>query len=151
MAKKDIIKTFIDEICSKPPMRKYPTNKLVCNHIDEIWSTDLADFLDYKTSNNKGIRYMFIINDNFSKFVWAIPLKNKNIKTITHNFSNVLTKSKRKPLKTESDRGGEWYKSGFRKFLNAKNVQHYSRFTNKGPSIAERAIRTIGNLLKTRV
>ena len=103
MVKNDNIITFIDEICSKTPMRKYPTNKLVCNHIDEIWSTDLADFLDYKTSNNEGIRYIFIINDKFSEFVWAISLKNKFSKTITDEFSNVLTKSKRKPIKVESD------------------------------------------------
>ena len=32
-------------------------------------SFDLADFLDYKTSNNKGFRYIFIIIDNFSKYV----------------------------------------------------------------------------------
>ena len=31
----------------------YSTNKIVYNHFDEIWSIDLADFLDYKTSNNK--------------------------------------------------------------------------------------------------
>ena len=29
-----------------------------------------------------------------------------------------------------------------------KNIHHYSKFTDKGPSIAERFIRTIGNLLK---
>ena len=29
MAKKDRIKTFIDEIYSRPPMKNYPTNKIV--------------------------------------------------------------------------------------------------------------------------
>ena len=33
----------------------------------------------------------------------------------------------------------------------AKNIQHYSRFTDKGPSIAERVIRTVRNLLKKPV
>ena len=56
MVKKDLIKMFIDEIYPKPPMKNYPTNKIVYNHIDEIWSIDLADMIDYKTSNNKGIR-----------------------------------------------------------------------------------------------
>ena len=32
--------------------------------------------------------------------------------------------------------------------MKTKNIHHYSRFTNKGPSIAERVIRTIRNLLK---
>ena len=35
--------------------------------------------------------------------------------------------------------------------MKSKNIQHYSRFTDKGPSIAERVIRTIRNLLKKPV
>ena len=77
MLKQDFTKIFIDEIYSKPPRRNYPTNKIIYNHIDEIWSIDLADMIDYKISNNKGYRYIIIINDNFSKYLWAIPLKNK--------------------------------------------------------------------------
>ena len=40
-----------------------------------IWSIDLADMIDYKYSNNKGYRYIFVIFDDFSKNLWAIPLK----------------------------------------------------------------------------
>ena len=148
---KDKIKIFIDEIYSKPPMRNYPTNKIVYNHIDEIWSIDLADMIDYKISNNKGFRYIFIVIDNFTKYLWAIPLKNKYSQTITNEFSNILTTSKRKPLKLESDRGTEFYNSIFQSFLRNKNIQHYSRFTDKGPSIAERVIRTVRNLIKKPV
>ena len=42
--KKDLTKIFIDEIYSKAPLRNYPTSKIIYNHIDEIWSIDLADF-----------------------------------------------------------------------------------------------------------
>ena len=149
--KRDLTKIFVDEIYSKPHIKNYPTNKIIYNHIDEIWSIDLADFSDYKTSNNKGYRYIFIIIDNFSKNLWAIPLKNKYGQTITNDFSNILTTSKRKPLKLESDRGAEFYNNIFQNFKKLKNIQHYSRYTDKGPSIAERVIRTIRNLLKKPV
>ena len=103
-------------------MRNYPTNKIVYNHIDEIWSINLTDFLDYKISNNKGFRYIFIIIDNFSKYLWAILLKNKKSQTITTEFSKILTKTKRDPLKLESDRGSEWYNSVFENFLKSKKT-----------------------------
>ena len=61
------------------------------------------------------------------------------------------TKSKRKPLKIESDRGKEWYNSIFQNLLKSKNIHHYSRYTDKGPSVCERVIRTIRNLLKKPV
>ena len=89
--------------------KKYPTNEIIYNHIDEIWSIDLADMIDYKISNNKGYRYIFNINDNYSKYLWAILLKNKYSQTITDEFPNILTTSKRKPLRLENDRGREWY------------------------------------------
>ena len=39
----------------------------------------------------------------------------------------------------------------FQKFLKNKNIHHYSRFTDKGPSIAERIIRTIRKIWKKPV
>ena len=151
MTKKVNIKIFIDEFYSKPPIKNYSTNKIVYMHIDEIWSIDLADFLDYKISNNKGFRNTFVIVDFFSKHLWAIPLKNKFSQTITNEFSIIITTSKRKSLRIESDRGSVFYISIFENFLKAKNIHHFSRFTDKGSSIAERVIRTIRNLSKKAV
>ena len=84
--KKDLTKTFIDEIYSSPPKKNYPTNKIIYNHIDQIWSVDLADMIDYKISNNKGYRYIFIIIDIFSKYLFAIPFKKNLVKLSQTNF-----------------------------------------------------------------
>ena len=149
--RRDLTKIFIDEIYSKSPKGNYPTKKIGYNHIDEIWSIDLADMIDSKISNKKGFRYIFVIIDNLSKHTRCIPLKTKNSQTITNEFLNTLTSSKRSPLKLESDREKEWYNSIFQNFLKIKNIQHYSRFNDKGPSIAERVIRTIRSLLKKPV
>ena len=108
MIKRDLNKIFIDEIYSSPPRKNYPTNKIAYDHIDEIWSIELADMIDYKISNNKGFRYIFIIIANYSNYLWAIPLKNKYSQTITNEFPNIITTSKRSPLKIESDRGTEF-------------------------------------------
>ena len=37
--------------------------------------------------------------DDFLKRIWCIPLKNENSKTVTHAVSNILSTSKRSPLK----------------------------------------------------
>ena len=94
MAKKDLINIFIDETNSKARMRIYKTNKIIYSQIYEIWSIDLADMIDYKISNNKGFRYIFVIIDNFSKNLWCVPLINKNYKTVTDIFSIILKTSK---------------------------------------------------------
>ena len=69
--------------------------------------------IDYKISINKGYRYIFVIIDIFSKYLWAVPVKIKYSQTITNEFSKILTTSKRKPLKIESDRRTEFYNSIF--------------------------------------
>ena len=107
--------------------------------------------VDYKISTNKRFSQIFMIIDNLSKYLLSIPLKNKYSQSITNEFSNILTTSKRKLLKIESDRGSEFYNSIFQNFLKTKNFQHYSRFTDKGPLIAERVLRLVGNLLKKPV
>ena len=75
-------------------MRKCSTKKKIYNLINEFWSVDLADMIDYKISNNKGFRYIFLIIDSFSIYVWAIPLKTKNNQAITQEFSSFLSTSK---------------------------------------------------------
>ena len=67
-------------------MKIYPTNKILYNHIDEIWSIDLADMFNFKISNNGGFGYLFIIIDNFSKILWCIPPKNRGSQTCNRNI-----------------------------------------------------------------
>ena len=80
------IKIFIIEIYSKRPRQSYPTNKTDVYHIDDTWSLDILDLKYYGPKNNRDYRYVLVIIDNFSKFGWTVPLKNKNAQTIKHSF-----------------------------------------------------------------
>ena len=59
------------------------------------------------------IDFIFVLIDIFRKYLWAIPLEIIYSQKITQEFSNFLTTSKRSPLKLESERGSEFYKSFF--------------------------------------
>ena len=142
------IKIFLNEIFSKPPKKNYATNKTDICHIDEIWSLDILDLKDYGPKNNRGYRYVLVTIDNFSKYGWTVPLKNKNAQTIKDSFENILINSKRKPNLIESDRGKEFYNNIFQDFLNKYNIKLYSRNSSYGAVFAERFNRTIRDLLK---
>ena len=142
------IKIFINEIYSKPPKRNYATNKTDVYFIDDIWSLDILDLKDYGPKNNRGYRYVLVTIDNFSKFGWTIPLKNKNAQTIKDSFENIIINSKRKPNLIETDRGKEFYNNIFQDFLNKNNIKLYSRNSSYGAVFAERFNRTIRDLLK---
>ena len=142
------IKIFINEIYSKPPKRNYATNKTDVYFIDEIWSLDILDLKDYGSENNRGYRYVLVIIDNFSKFGWTVPLKNKNAQTIKDSFEKIIISSKRKPNLIESDRGKEFDNNLFQDFLNKNTIKIYSRNSSYGAVFAERFNRTIRDLLK---
>ena len=142
------IKIFINEIYSKPPKKNYITNKTNVYYIDDIWCLDILDLKDYGPKNNRGYRYVLVIIDNFSKFGWTIPLKNKNAQTIKDSFENILVNSKRKPNLIETDRGKKFYNNIFQEFLNKNNIKLYSRNSSYGAVFAERFNRTIRDLLK---
>ena len=145
------IKIFINEIYSKPPKKNYDTNKTDVYYIDDIWSLDILDLKEYGSGNNRGYRYVLVIIDNFSKYGWTIPLKNKNAQKIKDSFENILINSKRKPNLIESDRGKEFYNNIFQDFLNKNNIKLYSRNSSYGAVFAERFNRTIRDLLKRPV
>ena len=148
---KDKIKIFINEFYSKPPMRNNPTNKTLIKSIDDTWSSDLLDMNDYGPKNNRGYRYILVVIDNFSKFGWTIPLKNKYSESITDAFSQIIKTSKRKPNLLETDDGKEYVNKIFNDFLKKNNIKKYSRYTDEGAVFAERFNRTIRNLLKKPV
>ena len=142
------IKIVINGIYSKPPKRNYITNKTNVYHIDDVGSLDILDLKDYGPENNRGYRYVLVTIDNFSKYGWTIPLKNKNAQTIKDPFENILISSKRKPNLIESDRGKEFYNNTFQDFLNKNDIKLYSRNSSYGAVFAERFNRTIRDLLK---
>ena len=144
-------KLFINEIFSKGPRKSYPTNKTDVYQIDDIWSLDILDLKDYGPENNRGYRYVLVIIDNFSKFGFTVPLKNKNAQAIIDSFKNILINSKRKPNLIESDRGKEFNNNIFQDFLNKNNIKISSRNTSLGAIFAERFNRTIRDLLKKPV
>ena len=119
--------------------------------IDDTWSSDLAVMTDYNVKKNKGHKYILVIIDNFSKFLWTVPLKTKNAQIITDEFQNIIKTSKRSPKNLHTDRGTEYYNKNFNSLLKLNDINHYSTYDEKGSAISERVIRTIRNLLKKPV
>ena len=101
---------------------------------------------------------MWVI-DNFSKYVWVVPSKDKQDVSIVNTFQKILNdsasseaKSKRrrqsqskvrKPNRIWVDKGSEFYNNYFKKWLRDSNIKMYS-IHNEGKSVvAERFIRTL--------
>ena len=119
--------------------------------VDDTWSSDLLDMIDYGPENNRSYGYILVVIDNFSKIGWTIPMKNKYAQSMTGAFSEIIKSSNRKPNLLETDNGKEYVYKIFTELLNNINIKWYYRYTDKAAVFAERFIRTKGNLLKNPV
>ena len=99
---------------------------------------------------NKGIKYLLCAIDLFSKYVWAVPIKDKKGTGIVNAFKKILSDStefhsNRKPNKIWVDQGGEFYNKDFKDFLKINNIEMYSTYNEGKSVVAERFIKTLKN------
>ena len=92
---------------------------------------------------NKGIRYLLCAIDLFSKYVFAVYLKDKKGTTFVNAFQSILQNSKRKPNKTWVDQGSEFHNTHFKKWLKENNIEMYSAHNEGKSVVTERFIRTL--------
>ena len=126
----------------KPIIRKFKKRKVYSGFKDNIWGADLAD-MQLIIKFNKGIKYLLCVIDIFTKYAWAIPLKDKKGVSIVDAFQKILDDSNRKPNKIWVDKGSEVYNSFFKKWLKDNDIEMYSIHNEGNSVIAERFIRTL--------
>jgi len=56
--------------------KNFSKRSVISNGIDEIWATDL-DEMQMFSKWNKGIKYLLMVIDVFSKYGWIKPLRDK--------------------------------------------------------------------------
>ena len=79
----------------KPITRNFQKRSVISNGIDEIWAADLVEMQKF-SKWNKGIKYLLMVIDVFSKYGWIRGLKDKKAETVSKAFGDIF-KSKRKP------------------------------------------------------
>ena len=90
-----------------------------------------------------GFRFLLCVIDNFSKYAWVVPLKNKKGVSIVDAFQKILDMSRRKPNKMWVDKGSEFYNNSFKKWLKDNDIDMYSIYNEGKSVVAERFIRKI--------
>ena len=121
---------------------KFKRRRFIQYGLDDTFATDLAQ-LDQYANENKGFKYILVVIDCFSKYLWTQPIKSKSAKDVTTAMEGILKQSKRIPKKLVSDHGREYYNANFGNLMKKHGIHHYSTFSNLKASIAERVIRTL--------
>lgn len=86
--------------------------------IDYQWEADLADVQNL-SEFNKGIKYLLVIVDVFSRFLWVRCLKDKKAQSVIDAFKDILD-GPRHPKAIRTDKGTEFYNRYLKRYLKEK-------------------------------
>lgn len=124
----------------KPIRKNFKRRRTVIKGLDDLWQSDLGQ-MDMYAGYNKNFKYFLVVIDCFSKFVWALPIKNKTGEEVTKAFETIL--KQRHPQNLQTDQGKEYFNVKFKNLMKKYNINHYNTYSCKKAAIAERVIRTI--------
>ena len=133
-----------------PQITKFRRERRIPLYKDETWSADLIDKSSLSKYNDN-YKFILTVIDIFTKYAWAIPLKNKSGLSITNGFKIVLGEGPqggsespqggfedqhscgfpdRKPEKLWVDRGSEFYNKTFKSLLKEYETELYSTYSD---------------------
>ena len=93
---------------------------------------------------NRGIKYLLMVIDVFSKYGWIRGLKDKKTETVSEAFDDIFERG-RQPKMLWTDKGSEFISKHFKDFLKKKDIKLYHTENEEKSSVVERWNRTMKN------
>ena len=121
--------------------KKFRRNRVMVTGIDDQWEMDLMDMVLYAKENDN-VRYVLLIIDVFSKFIWLRALKNKTGAEVKEAIQDVLNDNRR-PSRVRTDKGKEFLAGTIQRFFKEQDIRHFTSHNELKANISERAIKTI--------
>ena len=117
----------------KPARKNFLQLKTVVKGLDGLWQADLAEFQACAKENN-GYKFILVVVDSLSKFLWLRPIKSKSGPDITDAMCSILNEG-RVPKHLCTDMGKEFYNSQFGALMKKHGINHYSTYSIKKAAI----------------
>ena len=92
--------------------------------IDHLWQIDLAD-VSLIARHNDNHKFILTCIDCFSRYAFAVPVRNKSAVEVKAAFETILNSSDRRPVYLQSDKGTEFTNAIFQSFLRERDILHY--------------------------
>ena len=130
------------------PYRKPPILlKVKVFNPDDIWSADLVEMPPDNLGRSGKYKFILTIIDLYTRYAWAIALKNKTATEVKNAFDSIFKSSKRIPKKLWCDSGKEFYNSTMKQFLKQHNIELYSTMNEGKAVVIERFNRTLKQMM----
>jgi len=129
----------------KPSRKKFERNAIRVYGVDEQFQADLAD-VSMLAHWNGGIHFWLMCICVFSKYAWAVPLRNKSAASVLAGFQQIF--AERKPLALQTDHGTEFTNTIVREYMEKSGVR---QFFTWNPDIKAAVVERLNRTIKEKV
>ena len=139
-----------------PQITKFRRERIIPLYKDETLSADLIDKTSLSKCNNN-YKFILTVIDIFTKYAWAIPLKNKSCLSITNGFKTILSEGSqggsesRNQEKFWVDRCREFYNKTFKSLLKEHETKLYSTYSDLKAVFIEKFNRTFLHIINKSI
>lgn len=144
ITRKDIVQWLSAEeayTVHRRPVRRFPRIPVIVSGLEDQYDADLMMMINLASANEE-YKYVLIVIDVFSRYVWTEPLKLKNEESTLAAFKKVLQRAP-PPRRLRTDKGGEFTGKNIEAFFKKKNITHFVTWNEVKANYAERAIQTL--------
>src|SRR5271156_1787017 len=125
----------------KPVRKRYSTRPYKSSEIDQHWQGDLVEMIQYANVNDS-YRYILTLIDLFSRYAWAVPLRDKTANEVAAAFRQVFAQG-RQPQRLQTDDGRELDNRVVQHLLNIENIRFFTVKFQLKAAVVERFNRTL--------
>ena len=136
-------KQVVNEL-HKAARKNFSRRRVILKGLNDLLQADLVEMIPY-SKENKNYKYLLTVIDAFSKYAWAIPIKQKTGLEVTQAINKIIQQLPSPPRNIQTDDGKEFYNIHFKRLVTKLNINHYSTFSGLKASIVERFNRTLKN------
>ena len=115
---------------------------------NQIWQLDIFILQKY-SKHNKGFKNIICAIDVFTRKVYAVPIKTKNIDDCTTGLNEIITQAGVSPVTIMSDNDSSFKGNVFQKLLSKYNIIHYMNIVgdHHALGIIDRITRTLKSII----
>lgn len=130
----------------KTPRRNFKRLRMYTTGLSNLWEADLMEVQNIASENN-GYRYILVVINVFSKFVWLQTLKTKTGAEVATKFRIILETANTLPEKIRTDKDRCFISKAMQQVFREKNIHHYVTQNETKACVVERVNQTLRNKL----
>ncbi|XP_061193922.1 uncharacterized protein LOC133202165 [Saccostrea echinata] len=125
--------------------RRFKRPRVFTGGIKDQYDADLMD-VGFHSKENDGIKYLLVVIDVFTRYVWLCALKNKTSSNVLKGLKNCF-QNLGFPRKIRTDAGKEFTAHLVQNYLKSVEVTHFTTQGESKSNFVERVIRTLRSLM----